>query len=247
MAHRASPQGDVGKVSSLLVRLVSLFHLTILADVEKDSAAPFRGLRPATSSLGPGDGCGWQGIDRVERWPRGDHAALALGRGGEQLTGRKRSQPGPGTPDRPHSDHAPFRRHGRAAARWRKNLPVIERHAVLVSPADGRLWTLVWVLVREDSGQLRLAEPTIRLLDAAIEEDRKLYVDAGLFDISDCRRRGVGGVRRLATGARYFARRVATNHCRYGHRIRETRSRAGTRTTSDRRARGEHSRGPMAS
>ena len=62
-----------------------------------------------------------------------------------------------------------------------ENRNVFDRHALLVSPTDGRLATFVWALERDSKGTYHLASGKIRKLPRGLEEDRKLYVDRSRF------------------------------------------------------------------
>ena len=62
-----------------------------------------------------------------------------------------------------------------------ENRNVFDRHALLVSPTDGRLATFVWALERNSKGTYHLASGKIRKLPRGLEEDRKLYVDRSRF------------------------------------------------------------------
>lgn len=60
---------------------------------------------------------------------------------------------------------------------------MVLRHAIVVSPQDGRLTTFVWLLGSDGKGGYALAEQTLQLLPAGLREDRILSVDADKFTL----------------------------------------------------------------
>lgn len=64
-----------------------------------------------------------------------------------------------------------------------KHRRMVIRHAVVVSPRDGRLATFVWLLGSDGNGGYARAEPTLQLLPAGMHEDRVLSVDANRFTL----------------------------------------------------------------
>jgi hypothetical protein len=169
--------GDVEKVSGMLSRLVSLFHLTILAEVVQDRAqsAYYRlgkvGLGLATSIKGREVIVSTKTLEKLGANLRlmeqtalsGNEACL------DQALQIARTQ-------------AMVVFDATAIMRLEgENRNVFNRHAVLVSPTDGRLTTFVWALERDPKGAYHLAGGKIRKLPRGLEEDRKLYVDRSRF------------------------------------------------------------------
>ena len=170
--------GDVGKVPPSLERLVSLFHLTIVADVAADStirppryrlnrvaiglATDVEGRETIVSTKSIGKLVGKLGF--VERRSlAGNEAcldqALQVARTATMLVFD--------------------------ATRSSASLTTTSTYCTVM-----RCWSLrrganctlcVWALKRDDAGQYHLVDGKIRLLAAGLKEDRKLYVDAGLF------------------------------------------------------------------
>jgi hypothetical protein len=62
-----------------------------------------------------------------------------------------------------------------------ENRNVFDRHALVVTPNDGRLTTFVWALERDAQGAYHLAGDKIRKLPRGLKEDRRLYVDRRRF------------------------------------------------------------------
>jgi hypothetical protein len=169
--------GDVEKVSATLSRLVSLFHLTILADVDLETS------QPGTYRLG-------------------DVAVgLAMKINGREVVVSSKSQQALGaklslidrnalsgneacldqalqvarTPTMVIFDATAIMRLGD------ENRNVIDRHALVVSPTNGRLTTFVWALDRDKNGNNELVGDKIRILPRGLREDRRLYVDSRRF------------------------------------------------------------------
>jgi hypothetical protein len=171
-------EGDIAKVPSSLSRLVSLFHLTILADVVPDPS-----IKPAhyrLTRVAVGLATETKGREMIV-------STKTLGQFGPKLGFVERSSLAGNeasldqalqvarTPTMVVFDATAIQR---IAGR---NQHVIHRHAVLVSPTDGKLQTFVWALERDDAGQYHLVDGKVRRLANGAKEDRKLYVDAGLF------------------------------------------------------------------
>jgi hypothetical protein len=171
-------EGAVQRVPASLARLVSLYHLTILADEDTDDSSQPPRYRLGRVAIGlAADVAGRetivstktlraQGADFgfVERSSlAGNEACL------DQALQVAR------TPTMLVFDATAIQRIAG------KNRHVLHRHAVLVLPADGRLSTFVWALAPDEDGRERLVGDQIRLLDEGVREDRKLYVDSGLF------------------------------------------------------------------
>ena len=170
--------GDVRKVPPSLERLVSLFHLTIVADVAADST--IRPPRYRLNRVAIGLATDVEGRETIVSTKSIDKLAAKLGfverrslAGNEacldqalQVARTATMLVFDATAIQRIADH---------------NEHVLHRHAVLVSPQGGQLHTFVWALKRDDAGQYHLVDGKIRLLAAGLKEDRKLYVDAGLF------------------------------------------------------------------
>lgn len=64
-----------------------------------------------------------------------------------------------------------------------KHSLMVLRHAIVVSPRDGRLATFVWLLGADGKGGYALAEKTLQLLPPNLHDDRVLSVDAQKFTL----------------------------------------------------------------
>jgi hypothetical protein len=171
-------EGDVAKVPSSLSRLVSLFHLTILADVAPDTTVQPPRYRLSRVAIGLATEV--KGREMIVSTKTLDKFGPKLGFvERSSLSGNEASLDQAlqvaRTPTMVVFDATAIQR---IAGR---NQHVIHRHAVLVSPTDGKLQTFVWALEREAAGQYHLIDGKVRSLAAGLKEDRKLYVDAGLF------------------------------------------------------------------
>jgi len=171
-------EGDVKKASALVNRLVSQFHLTVLANVQ------------AVDNLQPP-------LYRLEKVAIG----MALPIGGKETVISSATQQALGAKlgfvDRNALAETETSLHGvRQVARTgtmlvfdapsimrldKKNRSVTQRHAILVSPNTGKLATLVWILEPGEEGALRLVDDDARLLPESCEDDRKIYIDAAQF------------------------------------------------------------------
>ncbi len=169
--------GDVEKVSGMLSRLVSLFHLTILAEVAQNRS---QHARYRLDKVGIGLAMKIKGREVIVSTKTQDELGANL-RLMEQnaLSGNEACL-----------DQALQVARTRtmvifdATAIMRlqeENRNVFDRHALLVSPTDGRLATFVWALERDSKGTYHLASGKIRKLPRGLEEDRKLYVDRSRF------------------------------------------------------------------
>lgn len=170
-------EGDVDRVSGMLSRLVSMFHLTILANVVQDRANPPR----------------FQ-LDKVA-------LGLAMDIKGREVIVSSETQKKLGANLRLMEENAlsgneacldqalqvartPTMVIFDATAIMRledENRNVFDRHVLLVSPTDGRLTTFAWALERDSQGAYHLAADKIRKLAPGAQEDRKLYVDRRRF------------------------------------------------------------------
>jgi hypothetical protein len=71
-----------------------------------------------------------------------------------------------------------------AKARMRRgedHVPMVNRHALVVDPATGKLSTLVWLLSKEEDGSYALAEEAMQLLPPGMREVRMLSVKRDRF------------------------------------------------------------------
>ncbi len=170
-------EGDVDRVSGMLSRLVSMFHLTVLANVVQDHTSPpqfhlgkvaiglamdIRGREVIVSSKTQRElGANLRLME--ENALAGNEACL------EQALQMAR------TPTMVAFDATAVMR------LEEENRNVFDRHALVVSPTDGRLTTFVWALERDQQGAYHLAADKIRKLRPAAQEDRKLHVDRRRF------------------------------------------------------------------
>lgn len=170
-------EGDTDRVSGMLSRLVSMFHLTILANVVQDHAQPPQ-FQLGEVALG-----------------------LAMDIKGREVIVSSKTQQKLGADLRLMEENAlsgneacldqalqvartPTMMVFDATAIMRlagENRNVFHRHALLVSPSDGRLTTFIWALQRDAQGTYHLAADEIRKLSPGVQEDRKLYVDRRRF------------------------------------------------------------------
>jgi len=173
--------GDVDKVPRSLARLVAMFHLTILADVEADveadaTAEPRNLLRRVAIGLATDVG----GREMIVSTSASKALGAELGFvERSSLAGNEAS-----LAQAVQVARTPTMLLFDATAIQRiddQNRRVLHRHALLVLPTDGRLATLVWALEPDEADKYHLVDGKIRLLPENLEEDRKLYVDAGRF------------------------------------------------------------------
>jgi hypothetical protein len=170
-------EGDVETVSALVNRLVSKFHLTILADV-----APTDG--PAKRFR----------LDRVAiglALPINDIETVITPSTQEKLGAKL------GFVDRNALSESEGSLNGvKQVARTstmlvfdapsimrldKKNRSVTQRHAVLTSPTTGKLATLVWIVDQDEDGAPKLVDNVAHLLPENCEDDRQIFVDAEQF------------------------------------------------------------------
>jgi hypothetical protein len=171
-------EGDVEKVSSTVASLASSFHLTVLARVDRrpGETPPRYELRNVAIGLA-------MNISGKEVIVTSD-SQKALGAGlnfmdrralAENEASLDRARQVARTPTMLVFDAA--------AVMWLEgdHRPAVHRHAVLVSPADGRLAALVWLLVPATDVEYRLCGDSVEWLPAGLHEDRALHVDADKF------------------------------------------------------------------
>jgi hypothetical protein len=63
----------------------------------------------------------------------------------------------------------------------KRHARMVIRHAILVSPQDGKLTTFVWLMGSDGHGGYAVAERTLQILPANMHEVRTLSVDASKF------------------------------------------------------------------
>ena len=171
-------EGDVAKVSPTVARLASLFHLTVLAQVDKRPgvAPPRYELRRVAIGLA----MEISGKDVIVS----SETQAALG-GGLGFVDRSALADNEASLDgaRQVARTPTMVVFDAAAVMWLDGGPrrTVHRHAVLVSPDDGRLATLVWLLEPTADGSYRLCGDSIEWLPDGLHEDRALHVDAGRF------------------------------------------------------------------
>jgi hypothetical protein len=172
-------EGNVEKVSPLVNRLVSKFHLTILADVlpvNNAQAKRFRLERVAIGLALP--------IDDIETVVTAatqdklgaklgfvDRNALSESEGslnGVKQVARTSTMLVFDAPSIMRLD--------------KKNRNVTQRHALLASPTTGKLATVVWVVDEDANGAPVLIDPVAHLLPENCEDDRQIFVDAAQFN-----------------------------------------------------------------
>jgi hypothetical protein len=171
-------EGDVDKVPASLARLVSLFHLTILADVAADESV--RPARYRLRNVAIGLATDVAGHEKIV-------TSKTLGSLGSDFGFVERSSLAGNeacldqalqvarTPTMLVFDATAIQRLDD------QNRHVLHRHALVVSPTNGSLATFVWALARDNADREQLVDDKIRLLPDGLEEDRKLYVDSALF------------------------------------------------------------------
>jgi hypothetical protein len=171
-------EGDVDRVPAVLARLVSLFHLTILATTEQ--APHTKPPRYRLASVAIGLGTDVDGRETIVSSDTQESLGANLG-----LVERSALAGNEACLDEAlQVARTPTILVFDATAIMRldgENRHVIHRHAVLVAPRDGRLMTVVWALLPDSAGEYHLVDEKMRLLADALEEDRKLYVDARQF------------------------------------------------------------------
>lgn len=169
-------EGDVDRVSALVARLTSLFHLVVAANVEqgRDSDAARYRLGAAAIGLAMEVNGGDVTVSSGEALPAGaslnfmERTALV-----QSEVSLKAARQVARTPTMLVFDAESV------MLRDDDHRPTIQRHALVVSPRDGRLATFVWALAPEDG--LRFCGEVIERLPDALHEDRVLHVDAGKF------------------------------------------------------------------
>lgn len=171
-------EGDVDRVPTVLARLVSLLHLTIVADVEKNAQAWPPRYRLGGVALGLATDVG--GRETIVSSDAQETLGAKLGiiernaLVGNEACLDEALQVARTATMLVFDATAVMRLDG-------ENRHVIHRHAVLVAPQDGSLTTVVWALLPDSAGEYHLIDGKMRLVADALEEDRKLYVDAGQF------------------------------------------------------------------
>lgn len=176
-------EGDVNEVSSLVARMASLVHLTILARTKRDPFAETVDYTLDEVAIGLAVSVGDQdvvissatqeslgaGLDFIERSVLSENEAFLVD---VRQVAR--------TPTMVVFD-APA-----IVLRGNEHRDMVHRHAVVVSPEDGKLASFVWLLdvaagARGAAPTYQLAEPSIELLPEGMHEDRTLHVDADEF------------------------------------------------------------------
>jgi len=171
-------EGDVGRVPAVLARLVSLFHLTIVADVEQDTQVRPPRYRLESVALGLATDIG--GRETIVSSDAQESLGAKLGivernaLAGNEVCLDEALQVARTATMVVFDATAVMRLDG-------ENRHVIHRHAVLVAPQDGSVTTIVWALLPDSVGEYHLIDEKMRLLADALDEDRKLYVDARQF------------------------------------------------------------------
>ncbi len=171
-------EGDTAKVSPLVARLASQFHLTVMAQVGEQAGAPPPRYDLQNVAIG-----------------------LAMDVAGKEVIVSSETQQSLGA-DLGFMERSSLAENeaslegARQVARTATMVvfdaaavmvldgdhrPAVQRHAVLVSPADGRLAALVWLLVPNDEDGYTFAGDSLQLLPDGLHEDRALHVDASKF------------------------------------------------------------------
>lgn len=171
-------EGDTDKVSALVARLASQFHLTVMAQVGEQAGATPPRYELQNVAIG-----------------------LAMDIGGKELIVSSETQKSLGA-DLGFMERSSLVENEASLGRARQvartstmvvfdaaavmvldgdHRPAVQRHAVLVSPNAGRLAALVWLLVPGEDEKHKFAGHSLQLLPDGFHEDRTLHVDAAKF------------------------------------------------------------------
>ena len=170
--------GDVEQISPAVSRLVSLFELAILADVARDANSQPSSYWLRTVAVGLATDIAGRKIVVSSKSQKSLGANLRL-RELSALSGNEANLDQmiqvARTPTMVVFDATAIMRRGD------ENRQVLNRHALVVRPEDGRLSTFVWTLAPNSAGDYELAETQVRLLSRNLRQDRTLFVDARRF------------------------------------------------------------------
>jgi hypothetical protein len=170
-------EGDVDRVSGMVSRLVSMFHLTILANIVQDRANPPQ-FQLGKVALGLAMNIKGREVIVSSKTHEKLGASLRLieenALSGNEACLNQALQMAR-TPTMVVFETTAIMR------LKNENRNVFHRYVLLVSPTDGRLTTFVGALERDSQHAYHLATDEIRKLVPGVQEDRKLYVDRQRF------------------------------------------------------------------
>lgn len=173
-------EGDIDRVPALVSKLASMYHLMVVAHVERTADAPTSSFQIERVAIGLASDFAGARMTVSTRGPASVNSKLdfmartALGQNEASL---KKARQVARTPTMFVFDAETIM--------WRDDdhLRTIHRHALLVEPATGRLATLIWALSPGPRGRYRICCETLQWIPEALHDDRQLHVDARKFSL----------------------------------------------------------------
>lgn len=174
--------GDVEKTSDLVKRLGATLTFSMAANVIHDS--PGRGgIGYRLEKVGWGLGARINGNNTVISYETCDSLGANLGFLGNEVLRRNEEGLQETFVQVAKSDSMVICDYGelvlfRGEHRW-----MVVRHGVLVSPANGRIVSLAWLLDISEDGRYSVAEDSFQLLPPNLQEDRVFNVKSDRFTL----------------------------------------------------------------
>jgi hypothetical protein len=177
-------RGDVAEVSKSTIELASLFFNAILVKVGKqDDATQRAGGRPrfGLERVAIGLGTRVDGKDTIISSATADKLGAKLGLIAGMVLSKSEEQ----LSQIVEIARSPTMAIVDSPANWvrdGKHVPAVVRYAFLVDPRDGRAYTLVWLLDKQDDSY-RLAAGPLVLMRPNLVADCDMHVDASKFTL----------------------------------------------------------------